>query len=189
MHVRAARLAFAAPFSAQSHATIWLPRVPRALQIWEEQSDGSYTLVHSAYVCPEGGGCEPGSSAWHSPFEALESVRRQSVPAYSSRHVRLTFGHGRLFPDCNEHMDYMHSAGDGWGSALKLAYIQCGAWYANFYDFAPPEQFEPDLRSFLANQRSACEVCCHHHHCRRLVTLTPRARHHGPQAMHGPSTS
>ena len=127
--------------------------------VWE-LANGSYTLVHTSYICAPGNtACDPGTSANHAPFEALSSARTAAgIPQYTSNHVRVTFGLGRVYADCDEHLNYMVSAGNGWGSAPKIAYIQSGVWYFNGYGIAQPTEYESDLRAFLSNQSSTCST-------------------------------
>ena len=131
-------------------------------QIWERRSDGTYALVHSAYVCPVGGPCDAGSSEWHVQYDDLASVQTAaSIPTFTERHVRVTFALGRLLPDCNEQLEYVRSAASGWSNAPKLVYIQSAIWYLNEELGVPASAFGPDLRSFLSNQRDICSVCRH----------------------------
>lgn len=80
-------------------------------QVWKQQADGTYSLVHSSYVCEGDGPCEDGSSDWHVQHDSLASVQAaSSIPVYGAgQYVRMTYWLGRLFSDCDEHFDYLRT--------------------------------------------------------------------------------
>ena len=102
--------------------------------IWERQAvDGSLRLVHSAYVCAADGVCAGGSSEWHAPHDSLSAALAASTipPLDPTRHVRVSYGLGRLLPACTQHLQAMGTAAwGGWASASRLVFVQSMQWCA-----------------------------------------------------------
>ena len=130
-------------------------------QIWERQDDGSHVLLHSAYVCTPEKPCAAGVSAWHVQHDSLSAAQSSlTIPLFSDqRHVRLTFGLGRLYPAANSHLDHLrYPSVGGWEGAPKLVYVQVGIWYLNELEGVPAAQMPPEREAFLANQTTLCEA-------------------------------
>ena len=131
----------------------------RVWQVFEEQADGSYAIVHDTYVCGDNSACDAGSGPRHQPYSTLASARAaENIPAYSPNRVRVSYGNGKIFPSCDAHFGYMRTAANGWAAAPKLTYIQVGRWYFNGWEGSDPANFEPDMRRFLTAQADICGV-------------------------------